>query len=192
MKSIVMWDPCLSRISSLHERLSFSAFSLVYSLYTCSSQARPISLLLHPFGDELTKASCFPAWIPAVQEDWIVELAEAKRSPGGRKDPLPQIHANKVIHSWFPSWRASLTSLLSYIALLKILLLLPITPIRKPFSSILYKCWGCILYSLIFSSRSWKNSRYLSSESALCRSRSIPAVQCDSISFRCRLINRVT
>src|SRR5687767_13712606 len=59
-----------------------------------------------------------------------------------------------------PSWRDALTSFDSHFALLKILLLLPITPIKKPFSSMLYEFEGSTLYWLTLSTRRSKDSLY--------------------------------
>src|SRR5690242_7007152 len=96
--------------------------------------------------------------------------------PGGRWLPSAQIAASKVIHSREPSWRDALTSFDSHLASLKILLLLPITPIKKPFSSILYVFEGSTSYWLTLSTRRSKYSLYFASESALWRTASMPAV----------------
>jgi hypothetical protein len=83
------------------------------------------------------KTLCFPTLISSTYDDLISPLAEAKMRPAGSLDSSAQVDARRVINLRELSWRDALTSFLSYIRLLKILSVLPMTPVKNPFSSIL-------------------------------------------------------
>jgi hypothetical protein len=74
-------------------------FCFVLQPKTCSNQANPMSLFIHPIGEELTKTSCFVASIAATHEPWSVLFANKYIRAGSKVLPSAQIAASTVIHS---------------------------------------------------------------------------------------------
>jgi hypothetical protein len=128
-------------ISNLHLQ---RAEAFVSSSKTCCSHPRPASSLLQPLCMTVTKTQCSDSLISRTHASWTVPLSLAIIRPGGRATPEALTHAISVIHSLLPSSRAWQKRLLPQLVLLNTRFCLPILPITKPFSSILYVCSGCI------------------------------------------------
>ncbi|KAF2690925.1 hypothetical protein K458DRAFT_455130 [Lentithecium fluviatile CBS 122367] len=97
-----------------------------------------------------------------------------------------------VIHSRLPSCIICFSFPDSYMLRVNTRLVLDSSPIKNPFSSILYVCRLSISYCSILRLRSSKYSVYLKAESALKRLRSRPNAQCKTISSLCRATKRST
>jgi hypothetical protein len=145
-------------ISNPHFR---RAEAFVSSSKTCCSHPRPASSLLQPLCVTVTKTRCLDCLISRTHASRTLPLSLAMIRLGGRATPEALTHAISVTHYLLPSSRAWRKRLLPQLVLLKTRFCLPILPIMKPFSSILYVCSGCMFFSAILSSSMSKYKLYL-------------------------------